>query len=29
MFDFHRDPPHCKDYYLRTDGYRKNFETFC
>ena len=29
MFDFHKDPPHCKDYYYRTDGYKKNFETFC
>ena len=29
MFDFHKDPPHCKDHYYRTDGYKKNFETFC
>lgn len=29
MFTFLRDPPICEDFFYRSDGYKKNYETFC
>ncbi len=29
VYNFLTDPPHCKDYFWRSDGYKKNYESFC
>lgn len=29
IYSFMSDPPHCNEFYWRSDGYKKNAESFC